>query len=115
MADKEFLFSGLVKLHILHHACREPIYGAAITEELSRHGYHVSGGTLYPLLHGLEKKGFLRSRLKRNGNQSRRFYEVTPAGREALAAARTKVRELFSEVLENENAGTASLCNKDLQ
>jgi PadR family transcriptional regulator PadR len=104
MADKEFLFSDLIKLHILHHACRKPVYGAAVSEELSRHGYQLSGGTLYPLLHGLEKKGFLRSRLQRNGKQSRRFYEVTQAGREALGTARTKIQELFGELFENEGA-----------
>jgi PadR family transcriptional regulator len=104
MADKEFLFSGLIKLHILHHACRGPIYGAAISEELARHGYELSGGTLYPLLHGLEEKGLLSSRLQRNGKQSRRLYEATQAGREALAAARTKVQELFGELFENEGS-----------
>jgi hypothetical protein len=29
-------------------------------EELGRHGYRISPGTLYPLLHNLEKKGYLR-------------------------------------------------------
>jgi DNA-binding PadR family transcriptional regulator len=102
MADKRFLFSGLVKLHILHSACNESIYGASISEELSRHGYRLSTGTLYPLLHGLEKKGYLRSRLQRNGKQSRRLYEVTAEGREALAAARVKVQELFGELFEHD-------------
>lgn len=102
MADKQFLFSGLIRLHILYHACRQPIYGAEIIEELSRHGYQLSGGTLYPLLHGLEEKGFLRSRMHRNGRESRRFYEATLEGREALAAARLKVHELFGELFEEE-------------
>jgi len=47
------LYSGLIRLHILYHACKEPIFGAAISEELSRHGYNMSPGTLYPMLHGL--------------------------------------------------------------
>ena len=102
MADKQFLFSGLIKLHILHHACRAEIYGAAISDELSRHGYQLSDGTLYPILHGLEEKGLLRSRLQRNGKESRRFYEVTTEGREALDAARMKVQGLFGELFEED-------------
>ncbi|HEU5450533.1 MAG TPA: helix-turn-helix transcriptional regulator, partial [Terriglobales bacterium] len=48
------LYSGLIRLHILHHACHEPIFGLGMIEELARHGYKLSAGTMYPLLHGLE-------------------------------------------------------------
>jgi len=99
MADKD-LYSGLIRLHILHHACQEPIFGAGIIEELARHGYRLSPGTLYPLLHGLEGRGYLRSSGKTNGGQSRRVYRTTPKGRKALTSAKGKVRELFSEMLE---------------
>lgn len=102
MDDKD-LYSGLIRLHVLHHACQEPIFGLGIIEELGRHGYRLSSGTLYPLLHGLEKKGYLRSAEEGEGRQSRRVYRATPKGRRALAAARVKVRELFSELLEEES------------
>lgn len=102
MADKQFLFSGLIKLHILHHACKQEIYGAAIREELARHGYHLSDGTLYPILHGLEERRLLRSRLQRNGKESRRFYEATPEGCEVLDSAKIKVQELFGELFEED-------------
>ena len=59
-ADRD-LYSGLIRLHVLHHAVEEPIFGLGMIEELSRHGYRISAGSLYPLLHGLEKKGYLRS------------------------------------------------------
>ncbi len=55
---------GLIRLHILHHAVEGPIFGLEMAEELARHGYRISLGTLYPLLHGLEKKGYLRSARK---------------------------------------------------
>ena len=42
------------KVHILHHAAQEPIVGQWIKRELRRHGYDVSGGTLYPLLARME-------------------------------------------------------------
>jgi PadR family transcriptional regulator, regulatory protein PadR len=96
------LYSGLVRLHILHHAAKEPIFGIGITEELGRHGYRMSPGTLYPLLHGLEEKGLLRSRETRVGRSVRRLYRATPAGRRALAAAKDKVRELFGELFDGD-------------
>ena len=71
-------------------------------EELARHGYKLSPGTLYPLLHGLERKGYLRSTRERSGKSARRLYRATPLGRKVLAAAREKVSELFGELLENE-------------
>jgi len=101
MADKD-LYSGLIRLHILHHACQEPIFGAGIIEELARHGYRLSPGTLYPLLHSLEQRGYLRSAGKSAGGQSRREYRATPKGRKALVSAKVKVRELFSELLEDD-------------
>ena len=102
MIEKD-LYSGLIRLHILHHACQEPIFGAGIIEELAQHGYRLSPGTLYPLLHGLEEKEYLRSVGENNGRQARRVYRATPKGRRALLAAKLKVRELFSEMLEEEH------------
>jgi len=71
-----------------------------MADELARHGYRISPGTLYPLLHGLEKKGYLRSTERRDGKSLRKVYRATPAGRKALAAAKGKVRELFRELIE---------------
>jgi DNA-binding PadR family transcriptional regulator len=99
MNDKE-LYGGLIRLHLLHHAAEEPIFGLGIIEELRRHGYEISAGTLYPMLHGLEKKGYLTSRQERTGRRSRRVYEITELGRVALIEARAKVKELFGELIE---------------
>ncbi len=93
------LYSGLIRLHILHHAAEGSIFGLGMAEELGRHGYRISLGTLYPLLHGLEKKGYLRSEVKRRGRALRKVYRATPLGRRALAAAKSKVRELFGELI----------------
>ena len=108
MLEKD-LYSGLIRLHILHHACQEAIFGAGIIEELARHGYRLSPGTLYPLLHGLEEKGYLRSTGEPGRRQVRRTYRATPKGRKALAAAKGKVRELFAEMLEDDHAEDAPL------
>jgi PadR family transcriptional regulator PadR len=96
------LYAGLIRLHILHHAAKAPVFGLWFIEELGRHGYKLSPGTLYPLLHGLERKGYLRSTSERSGRSVRRMYQATALGRKALAAARQKVSELFGELLEEE-------------
>jgi PadR family transcriptional regulator, regulatory protein PadR len=94
------LCAGLVPLHILHHACREPVFGLGMIEELAHHGYKLSPGTVYPLLHGLERKGYLRSFARAGAARTRRMYRGTAAGRRVLQAAREKVRELFGELFE---------------
>ena len=96
------LYSGLVRLHVLYHASREPIFGLGMIEELNRHGYHLSFGTMYPLLHGMQKRGWLKSEKKRVGGRIRRVYVATRTGREALKSGRERVRELFEELTEDE-------------
>lgn len=96
--DDRDLYVGLVRLHVLHHAGAGTVYGQEMIEELARHGYRLSPGTLYPLLHGLERKGYLRSTGVAAGRSRRRVYRITPRGRRVLAAARGKVRELFGEL-----------------
>jgi PadR family transcriptional regulator PadR len=100
MKDRS-LYTGLIRLHILHHAAEGPIYGQAMIDELGRHGYRLSPGTLYPILHGLEEQGYLRSAAKVRDGRSRRVYRATPHGRKALVAARKQVQELFGEMFED--------------
>jgi DNA-binding PadR family transcriptional regulator len=102
LPDDRDLYSGLIRLHVLHHAAHEPIFGLGMMEELARHGYRISPGSLYPLLHGLEKKGYLRSRQQRNGKSLRKVYRATALGRKALGASKIRVRELFRELMEDE-------------
>lgn len=94
------LYSGLIRLHILHHAAEGEVFGLWMIEELGRHGYKLSAGTMYPLLHSLERRGLLKSSEKREGKRYRRLYRITPAGRKALSAAKKKVTELFAELFE---------------
>jgi PadR family transcriptional regulator, regulatory protein PadR len=102
MENRE-LYGGLIRLHLLHHAAEGPLYGLSMIEELARHGYRLSPGTLYPILHGLEKKGYLRSTDQRLGRTARRMYRIMPSGRRALNAAKRKVRELFGELFEKDD------------
>ena len=93
-------FLGFVKIHILHHAAEEPVYGLALLDELRHHGYELSPGTIYPILHSLEQSGYVEREERLVGGKVRKYYSVTPAGREALADIRHKIRELTLEVLD---------------
>jgi DNA-binding PadR family transcriptional regulator len=94
------LFTGLIRIHVLVHAFHEPVFGLAMMEELNRHGYRIGPGTLYPLLHGLERGGLLKSQLKNVSGRRRRIYAITSSGRRALNIARVKVDELHHELHE---------------
>ena len=92
------LLKGLIRLHILHHASESEFYGQWMIHELARHGYTLSPGTLYPMLHGLEGRGYLKSKKERSGRTFRRFYRATDLGREANKLAKVQVRELIGEL-----------------
>lgn len=100
-ADSIFrsIFLSFMRLHVLYHAAHEPIYGAEMAQELRRHGYKVSPGTLYPLLHGLEEAGYLQRDEQVVGGKVRKYYRITPSGRDALETLKPKIRELVNEVL----------------
>lgn len=93
-------FLGFVKIHILYHASREPIYGVEMLEELGRHGYRLSPGTIYPTLHRLARDGYLSTRREVVDGKVRKYYTITEQGLEALEQARGKITELVEEVLE---------------
>ncbi len=92
-------FGGFIKIHILYHAAQGPIYGLEMIEELRRHGYELSPGTLYPTLHALEEAGYLISERRVVRGRMRRYYRITDQGRRVLAVARARIRELTDEVL----------------
>ena len=95
-------FHGFIRLHILYHATKEPIYGAEIAEELVRHGYRLSQGTLYPTLHLLEELDYLQSRTQVIDGRQRKYYRATRAGRKVLAEAKAKLVELVTEIVEDD-------------
>jgi DNA-binding PadR family transcriptional regulator len=96
------VFLAFVRVHLLHHASEGPIYGVQMMEELGRHGYALSPGTLYPIFHSLEEGGLLESQNAVVDGKVRKYYRITRAGRKALADIKPKVRELVSEALGDE-------------
>jgi PadR family transcriptional regulator, regulatory protein PadR len=103
------LFTGLIRIHVLVHASHEDIFGLAMMEELRHHGYRIGPGTLYPLLHGMERAGLLRSEPKSVGGRKRRVYRMTVAGTKALEIAKAKVDALHHELHEDHPREIAKL------
>jgi len=99
MLERKF-FLGFIRIHLLYHASKGSIYGVEMIEELRRHGYNISPGTLYPILHSLEKEGFLISKPKNVNGKIRKYYQITKKGEKILREARKKIKELIDEVIE---------------
>lgn len=102
-AGKKFLRDvhlAFARVHVLHHAAEEPIFGLAMMEELKRHGYDISPGTMYPLLHSLETAGALVTTEELVNGKIRKYYRTTKAGDVLLRELRAKIGELVEEVLE---------------
>jgi DNA-binding PadR family transcriptional regulator len=94
------LFLGFVRLHILYHASKEPVFGLSLMEELARHGYRMSSGTLYPILHQMESNGFLSSEKSVVNGKVRKYYRITEEGKKALSLSYEKIEELSRELNE---------------
>ena len=92
------LFLGFIKLHILYHAGQEPVFGLWLIEELARHDYRLSPGTLYPILHALEKEGLLISESRVVDGKMRKYYSITAKGQSSLEEGRLKAKELLKEI-----------------
>jgi len=93
-------FVGFIRIHVLHHAAEQPVYGLSLIEELRRHGYALSPGTLYPILRDLAESGYLRAGKRVVGGRVRKYYTSTAQGRRALGVARARITELVGEVLD---------------
>lgn len=98
---REFLLA-FWKIHILHHAEEQGVYGHWMLEELRRHGYRLSPGTLYPLLARMARRGWLRA-AKTENSRDARVYRITPEGSKVLTRLRTALRELQGEVGRSES------------
>jgi PadR family transcriptional regulator PadR len=91
---------GFIRAHILHHASSDNgIYGVWMMNELEEHGYRIGPGTLYPILHEMEKDGVIESEEVNVEGKIRKVYHTTREGDIALERLRSFIRELSSEVL----------------
>ena len=67
-------------------------------DELTEHGYEISAGTLYPVLHTMEKDGLLTKEETNVNGKIRKYYRTTDKGNHVLHEARSKAYELFKEI-----------------
>lgn len=93
------IFLGFIRIHILHHANEGEIFGVEMMDELQEHGYSISSGTLYPILHSLEDGGYLTRRDAVVDGKVRKYYRITEKGVDALEEAKKKIKELVDEVI----------------
>lgn len=95
------LFLAFVRIHILHHAEKEEFFGLWMIEELKSHGYEISSGTLYPILHSMEEDKILKSKEKTVDGKVRKYYNLTEKGKEILKEVEKKTKELSDEILDS--------------
>src|SRR6056297_3732882 len=93
------VFLAFMRIHILYHAKKEPFFGLWMIEELKSHGYEVSSGTIYPILHSMEEDGILVSEEKTVEGKVRKYYSLTEKGEEVLAEVKEKTNELSREII----------------
>ncbi|MGL4914572.1 MAG: PadR family transcriptional regulator [Romboutsia sp.] len=93
------IFNGMIYIHILHHASKEPIYGLWMMEELEEHGYHISPGTLYPILKGMVEEGLLLKEEKNVDGKIRKYYFATQEGKNLLKDLKEKLKELTENII----------------
>ncbi len=103
----KMFWGGFVRMHVLYHAVKGPIFGLEMMAELRRHGYEIGAGTLYPMLHQLEAAGYLNSYTEVVTGKQRKYYRATPEGAAALESTKTKLGELVAEVLHDQPAGSS--------
>lgn len=104
---------GAIQAHILCHAAQAPIYGVWMAEELARHGYLISYGTLYPTLRRMTEAGLLLREERREGSQVRKYYTATETGKQALIQVQHLVAELYQEVVVGAGVGSPPQGGRD--
>lgn len=92
------IVNGLIYIHILHHGEIEPFYGSWMLEELEHHGYHISPGTLYPILKSMVEEELLEKEDKNVNGRIRKYYKATDKGSELLKDLKKNLKELTSDV-----------------
>ena len=102
MGERLELPQGTLDLLILKTLALEPLHGWAVSERLgqiSREAFQVGQGSLYPALHRLERRGWIRAAWGvSENNRKARYYELTRAGRKQLGAESAAWRKLSAAV-----------------
>ena len=96
------LLQGTLDMLVLKALQLEPMHGWGITERIeqwSRNVLQVNQGSLYPSLYRLQRQGWITSSWRTTENNRRaRYYELTEAGRDRLAAEQESWERLSAAV-----------------
>lgn len=92
------IVNGLIYIHILHHGNQEPFYGSWMLEELEHHGYHISPGTLYPVLKSMVEEGLIEKEEINVNGRIRKYYKTTKEGSKLLQELKHNLKELVNDV-----------------
>ena len=92
-------WQGILRFFILQQAGQSPTYGGKLKKQLQEWGYDLSPGSLYPLLHALEKANLLHSRVKIFKGRARKYYDLTDQGRSLLAELQAELADVMAKVL----------------
>ena len=103
------IYLGFLNIHILYHASKEPIYGVWMIEELKHHGYQVGASHIYPLLKEMTTEALIVMEERNEKGRIRKYYSITPKGKQLLDELKMKVNELSHEVLDNHEKEVSSL------
>ena len=95
------LLKGSTYLLVLSVLEKEDLYGYRIIRELefrSENAFEMSEGTLYPILHALEKERYLESYWVDAGSKKRKYYHITKKGLKHLADQKEEWKSFSSSV-----------------
>ncbi len=101
MAVDKTLMSGSMTMLLLRLLAEKDMYGYEMIDTLrkkSNHVFELKAGTLYPLLHSLESKGFLTAYEQEHAGKTRKYYSITKEGRGLLAQKKAEWKEYQSAV-----------------
>ena len=87
MAQNSSLMSGVPELLVLRLLSAREMYGyqlAVAIRETTREAISLGEGVLYPALHAMENRGFLKTRRRTVSGRTRVYYASTPKGRRRL-------------------------------
>ena len=101
MAVDKSLVSGSTMMLILKLLEEKDMYGYEMIEtmrEKSENVFELKAGTLYPLLHGLEEKEFVKSYEQEAGGKTRKYYSLSREGMKQLRAKEKEWKEYAGAV-----------------
>ena len=87
MSIDKSLISGSTSMLVMKLLEEQDMYGyqmIAALKKRSNNVFELKAGTLYPLLHGMESKGYLTSYEQEKGGKTRKYYGLTREGRKVL-------------------------------